>query len=516
MFAVLLLLLLPDPAPSMQPVLELESAPHYQSNHWYEPFTLQISNWPSIKKWSVEYFATTFSERGEVRIGTMPRRSSNARSSSYHRSSSSNLVNTVPYSQSIVDNHLILNFSAACRLILDSSNSDQVHYIYQLSLASLLSEEQWIGGNILRSDINFGELRTLESRPSHLNSSFQIPRKLDRHFEESFIWIGGNGTRSGLHFDTSDNLHVVVEGSKTVILFPPGDAPNLYPLGDVPVQSQIDPLHPDVLENFPLFSLTRPRSVHLLPGDALFIPRFWWHWVESTAITVSVNWWHFPPVWWTHLYNKNSNKKRREDVLTKYLDEFRYIHVNPKLMELFHRASGDAGLCRSWYAVARGFVQRALTGRSWPHWRRMNQPQTLVERGAALAEDLMEEGVLERGSGGGGGEGNSSGGEGGEVAWCKDNDPIFMYVSEFREKFRDGVVNSLLRKLTTGTLQEEDLVGSLMSSVALVESFEPMPAKECHFERLFGCNGGGEAWQHCQELAAARKKTREKMTMDEL
>ena len=128
MFAVLLLLLLPDPAPSMQPVLELESAPHYQSNHWYEPFTLQISNWPSIKKWNVEYFATTFSERREGRIGTMPRRSSNARSSSYHRSSSSNLVNTVPYSQSIVDNHLILNFSAACRLILDSSNFDSLNY----------------------------------------------------------------------------------------------------------------------------------------------------------------------------------------------------------------------------------------------------------------------------------------------------------------------------------------------------------------------------------------------------
>ena len=520
-FAVLLLLFLPlDPATSStQPTLALESPPHYQSHHWYEPFTLQISHWPAISKWNLEYFATTFVQRGKVRVGTMPRR--NARSRSTSISSSGTRINTVPYSLSIVESQSTLNFSAACRLILNSSNSDHVHYIYQLSLSSLLSEAQWIGGDILRPDINFGELRPLETRPPDLQltnvsvASFQVPRKLNRHFEESFIWIGSNGTRSGLHFDVSDNFHVVVKGSKTVVLFPPSDAPYLYPLGDVPVQSQLDPLHSNVLVDFPLFAHARPQIVHLLPGDTLFIPRLWWHWVESTAITVSVNWWHFPPVWWRHMYNnKKTNKARQKELLTEYLDEFRYIHVNPKMTERFHHAVGDAGMCRSWYAVAKGFVQRILTGQSSSYWRSMNQPQTLVERGAAFAEMLMEDGMLARVE-----KGEKDGDDGAgddDGTRCRDDDPILKYMTEFRIKFRDGVVRSLLDKLSTGTLEEDDLRVSLISSVALVKTFEPRPTKECHFENLFRVDGGGEAWRHCEVLAAVDKKKRKEMTMEEL
>ena len=51
-------------------------------------------------------------------------------------------------------------------------------------------------------------------------------------------------------------------------------------------------------------------------------------------------------------------------------------------------------------------------------------------------------------------------------------------------------------------LKEEDLLGSLMSSVVLVETFEPRPTKGCHFDQLFVVNGGGEAWQHCEELTS--------------
>ena len=423
----------------------------------------------------------------------MPRR--NAKSTS--TSSSGTRINTVPYSLSIVESQSTLNFSAACRLILNSSNSDHVHYIYQLSLSSLLSEAQWIAGDILRPDINFGELRPLETRPP------------DLHFEESFIWIGSNGTRSGLHFDVSDNFHVVVQGSKTVVLFPPGDAPYLYPLGDVPVQSQLDPLHSNVLVDFPLFAHARPQIVHLLPGDTLFIPRLWWHWVESTAITVSVNWWHFPPVWWRHMYNnKKTKKERQKELLTSYLDEFRYIHVNPKMTERFHRAVGDAGMCRSWYAVAKGFVQRILTGQSSSYWRSMNQPQTLVERGAAFAEMLAR---VEKGE-----KDGDDGAVDDDGTGCGDNDPILKYMTEFRKQFRDGVVRSLLDKLNTGTLEEDDLRDSLISSVTLVKTFEPRPTKECHFENLFRVDGGGEAWRHCEVLTAVDKKKKKEMTMEEL
>ena len=490
-------LLLPHLAQcTMQPVRTLKSPPHYQSNHWYEPFIVH-SNWPAMSKWNIEYFATEFPHTGPVRIGTMPRRNT----------ASSIKKGTIPYSLSISKSQSVLNFSAACRLILESSSNndqghhdDDVHYVYQLPTASLLNEEQWVGGEVLRPDINFGDLRSID-RSSLPPPHHDPPKKLNHHFEESFIWIGGNGTRSGLHFDMSDNYHVVVTGAKTVVLFPPRDAPFLYPLGDVPIQSQIDPLHVDVLQNYPLFARTRPQLVHLVPGDALFIPRLWWHWVESTDVTISVNWWHYPPLWWRHMYNTNSIKQRQKAVLTEYLDKFRFIHMNPKKMKLFHRAAGDAGVCRSWYAVAHGFVQYALTRLYSSNWRSMNQPRTLVEKGAAFAERLVKSGVLllenDVEKGGGVVDLNRT--------WCRDDDPVLKYVDDFRTQFRDGVVKSLLKKMsrdTTGMLKEEDLLGSLMSSVVLVETFEPRPTKGCHFDQLFVVNGGGEAWQHCEELTS--------------
>lgn len=38
-------------------------------------------------------------------------------------------------------------------------------------------------------------------------------------------------------------------------------------------------------------SLPSPLQVTLCPGDVLFIPKHWWHYVECTEPAVSVNTW---------------------------------------------------------------------------------------------------------------------------------------------------------------------------------------------------------------------------------
>lgn len=78
-------------------------------------------------------------------------------------------------------------------------------------------------------------------------------------------------------------------------LFPPEDTPFLYPTRipyeESSVFSKVNVVNPD-LKRFPQFRKARRHMVTLSPGQVLFVPRHWWHYVESIdPVTVSVNSW---------------------------------------------------------------------------------------------------------------------------------------------------------------------------------------------------------------------------------
>ncbi len=111
------------------------------------------------------------------------------------------------------------------------------------------------------------------------------------------IWIG-NAVTVAAHFDDADNIACTVAGRRRFTLFPPEQISNLYvgPLnytpGGAPV-SLVDLESPD-LERYPKFkdALAAALVGELRPGDAIFIPKLWWHHVESLdAINVLVNFW---------------------------------------------------------------------------------------------------------------------------------------------------------------------------------------------------------------------------------
>ena len=54
--------------------------------------------------------------------------------------------------------------------------------------------------------------------------------------------------------------------------------------------SNVDVEHPD-LARFPLFAKARHFDAILGPGDALFIPKGWWHYVRALTPSFSVNFW---------------------------------------------------------------------------------------------------------------------------------------------------------------------------------------------------------------------------------
>lgn len=111
------------------------------------------------------------------------------------------------------------------------------------------------------------------------------------------IWVGNQVTVQ-THFDLSQNIACVIAGYREFTLFPPDQLANLYmgpverSLAGTPV-SLVRIEDPDQ-ERFPRFSQAQAAALtgRLGPGDAIFIPYFWWHHVRSLSpFNVLVNYW---------------------------------------------------------------------------------------------------------------------------------------------------------------------------------------------------------------------------------
>jgi Cupin-like domain len=111
------------------------------------------------------------------------------------------------------------------------------------------------------------------------------------------IWVGNSITVT-THYDISDNIACVVGGRRRFTLFPPEQIRNLYvgpihfTLAGQPV-SMVSLEEPDLVR-YPRFeqALATAQVAELEPGDAIFIPYFWWHHVKSLErFNVLVNYW---------------------------------------------------------------------------------------------------------------------------------------------------------------------------------------------------------------------------------
>ena len=116
------------------------------------------------------------------------------------------------------------------------------------------------------------------------------------------VWIG-NRTTATCHYDDTANIAVCAVGRRRFTLFPPQQAPNLYPgpLEPTPggqVVSMVDFASPDI-QRFPRFAdaIAVAQVAEMEAGDVLAYPAMWWHQVEALAdFNVLVNfWWNSVP-----------------------------------------------------------------------------------------------------------------------------------------------------------------------------------------------------------------------------
>jgi hypothetical protein len=111
------------------------------------------------------------------------------------------------------------------------------------------------------------------------------------------LWIG-NASTIACHYDRFDNLACVIAGERRFTLYPPDAIGDLYigPIDHtmagqpVSLAATADPQDP----RYPRFAAAQARAltVTLRPGDALYLPKLWWHQVEATApFNLLMNYW---------------------------------------------------------------------------------------------------------------------------------------------------------------------------------------------------------------------------------
>ena len=110
------------------------------------------------------------------------------------------------------------------------------------------------------------------------------------------IWLG-HASDVSAHYDTVDNLACVVAGQRRFTLYAPELIPRLY-VGPIDHTMAGQPVSlaaaSDDDSRFPLFREIRNQALvgELEPGDALYIPKLWWHRVQATApFNGLVNYW---------------------------------------------------------------------------------------------------------------------------------------------------------------------------------------------------------------------------------
>lgn len=121
------------------------------------------------------------------------------------------------------------------------------------------------------------------------------------------VWIGPKGTRTPLHTDPYHNIFCQVVGYKYVRLYPPEATESVYPRGvdenginesntsEVEIrldQERSSNVSLEEEERFPLFlAQTSYLEAIVGPGECLYIPAGWWHYIESLTTSYSVSFW---------------------------------------------------------------------------------------------------------------------------------------------------------------------------------------------------------------------------------
>jgi ribosomal protein L16 Arg81 hydroxylase len=105
-----------------------------------------------------------------------------------------------------------------------------------------------------------------------------------------FFWFGPAGTKTPFHHDLTNNFMAQVIGRKLIRLVPMADTPYMY--NNLHCYSQVDGSAIDTAR-FPALQQASVIECTIGPGDLLFLPIGWWHYVEGLEASVTMTYTNF-------------------------------------------------------------------------------------------------------------------------------------------------------------------------------------------------------------------------------
>lgn len=209
--------------------------------------TGMMDDWPAIQTWSPASLRERFGQREvEIQVG----RTQNQR----YEMEATRHKQLMPFSQYV---DLVVNGGSTNDYYMTANNSSR----------------------------NYEALKEL------WNDIVQIPEYLDGNSSQrGFFWFGPQGTITPLHHDLTNNFMAQVYGRKLIRLVPSCDLPHVY--NEHHCYSKVDAGNID-LQHFPDFSQCRVIDCEIGPGEILFLPIGWWHYVVGLEISITMSFTNF-------------------------------------------------------------------------------------------------------------------------------------------------------------------------------------------------------------------------------
>ena len=159
------------------------------------------------------------------------------------------------------------------------------------------TEEKKTGQTTTGTSIGYISQHSLLHQLPSLQHRFTVPQFCFGRVSAVNAWLGTQGTITHLHTDDAENLLCQVAGYKLVHLYPPSVSNFVYSetRGG---NGSVNAFSPVLCENvdaakYPDFEKAMREGIQLIlaPGETLFIPRGWWHYVRALTPSFSVNFW---------------------------------------------------------------------------------------------------------------------------------------------------------------------------------------------------------------------------------
>jgi hypothetical protein len=224
----------------------------FYANYFYRNIPVLVDglmcDWPALKLWSPRYFAEQF---GDLAVEITADRNQDSR-----------------YEDNLDDHRKQVAMKEFVRMIEEGETND----CYLVARNYLLERPE------------LGILKTHFDSPA----GFLNPEaKVEGHVK---LWLGPKGTVTPVHHDATNIFFGQVYGRKHIKLVSPYHLDRIYNdrrcFSDVNLDN-IDYEHHPLMRDVPII------DVIVEPGQFLFLPVGWWHWVKSLEPSISLSFQNF-------------------------------------------------------------------------------------------------------------------------------------------------------------------------------------------------------------------------------